>query len=280
MDGVPFVKMHGLGNDFVVVDDRGASRPHALTAAAARRVADRRVGVGCDQLLLIEPPRNGGADAYLRILNADGGEVAACGNGTRCVARLLLAECGGGEVVIETAAGRLACTAAEGGLITVDMGEVRRGWRDIPLARETDTSHVPLTFGPLADGVAVNVGNPHLVFFVADVDAVPLVELGPVIETDALFPERTNVEIVSVLAPQRLRMRVWERGAGITRACGSGACAALAAAHGRGLCAAAADVVLDGGTLAIAIDANGRALMTGPAAVSFVGELPAELLAG
>jgi diaminopimelate epimerase len=281
MHAVPFVKMHGLGNDFVVVDAR--TRPLSLTPAAARRIADRHTGVGCDQIILIEPPGDGRADAFMRILNADGGEVGACGNATRCVARLLLRERGGeagdtGRIVIETQAGRLACDGIEGGLIRVDMGPVRRAWNEIPLRAEADTLHLPLRAGPLADAVAVNVGNPHAVFFVADADAVPLAELGPAIETDAWFPERTNVEVVTVLAPERLRMRVWERGAGITRACGSGACAALAAAHARGLAAPAADVALDGGTLHIALSDDGRVRMTGPAALSFCGELPPALL--
>lgn len=276
MQSVPFVKMHGLGNDFVIIDAR--HQPLALTPAAVRRIADRRAGVGCDQLLMIEPPRNGEAAAFLRILNGDGSEVGACGNGTRCVARLLFEETGGDHLVIETRGGRLACRAAAEGGITVDMGAVRRDWRDIPLARAADTQHLPLAVGPLADGVAVNLGNPHAVFFVADVEAVPLAELGPRIETDPLFPERTNVEVVSILASDRLRMRVWERGVGITRACGSGACAALAAAHGRGLAAAAAEVILDGGRLRVELGEDGRIRLTGPAVISFTGTLPASFL--
>jgi diaminopimelate epimerase len=277
MNGVPFIKMQGLGNDFVVVDAR--ARSFSLTPAAARQIADRRLGVGCDQILVIEAPRDPLAAAYLRIVNADGSEVGACGNGTRCVAQVLLSQRQTDEVVIETAGGRLVCGRAGDGLIAVDMGPVRRHWRDIPLSRPVDTAHLPLAIGPLADGVAVNVGNPHAVFFVADADRVALADVGPRVETDALFPERTNVEVVSVLAPNRLRMRVWERGSGITRACGSGACAALAAAHGRGLADAAAEVILDGGTLRIAMRSDGHVQMTGAAAVSFVGELPPAILA-
>jgi diaminopimelate epimerase len=277
MQPVPFIKMHGLGNDFVVVDAR--QRPWRPSPGVARRIADRRVGVGCDQILIIEPSQRGQGSAFLRIFNSNGSEVGACGNGTRCVARLLLdAQPDAHEVVIETAAGALTCLAAAGGEISVDMGPVRRDWRDIPLAEPVDPMHLPVRAGPLCDGVAVNVGNPHAVFIVDNADAIDLAAFGPVIETAPLFPEGTNVEVVSVLAPDRLRLRVWERGVGITRACGTGACAGLAAAHHRGLAAAAADVLLDGGTLHIALSDGGRVRMTGPAAISFRGELPAAML--
>jgi diaminopimelate epimerase len=277
MQPLPFIKMHGLGNDFVVVDAR--QQPWRPSPAVARRIADRRIGVGCDQILIIEPSQRGQGPAFLRIFNSDGSEAGACGNGTRCVARLLLdAQPHALEVVIETAAGALACSAAAGGEISVDMGLVRRHWRDIPLAEPADPMHLPVSAGPLCDGIAVNVGNPHAVFIVDDADTIDLAAFGPVIETAPLFPQRTNVEVVSVLAPDRLRLRVWERGVGITRACGTGACAALAAAHQRGLAAAAADVLLDGGTLHVALGDGGRVRMTGPAAISFRGELPAAML--
>lgn len=275
---VAFVKMHGLGNDFVVVDARRQPRP--LAAGQVRAVADRRAGVGCDQLIVIEPPAGAGADAFMRIFNADGGEVEACGNAARCIAAMLMREAGTGAVVLDTGAGRLHCRFAGEGLVSVDMGEVRRNWQEIPLAGPADTLHLPLTLGPLSDPVAVNVGNPHCVFVVPDAEAVALDVLGPRIEHHALFPQRTNVEVAQVLDAQTVRMRVWERGVGITRACGTGACAAAAATHARGLTGPAVTVRLDGGDLHIAIDARGHALMTGPAAVSFRGLLDPALLAG
>jgi diaminopimelate epimerase len=278
MDSVAFRKMHGLGNDFVVLD--GRARALALSPAQIRAVADRRTGIGCDQLILIEPPVRVEADARMRIFNADGGEVGACGNATRCVARLLMDEAGRDRTVIETAAGLLGCSAAEGGLVRVDMGPVHRTWTSIPLAQPADTLHLPVAAGPLADGVAINVGNPHAVFFVDDAEAVPLTDCGPRVETDPLFPERTNVEAVQVLDTATLRLRVWERGVGITSACGTGACAAAAAAHLRGLAGRKVRVILDGGDLVIELQDDGHVLMTGPAALAFNGVIAPELLAG
>ena len=276
MTAIPFVKMHGLGNDFVVLDARG--RALALAPEARARIADRRWGVGCDQLIVIEPAKSGDADAFMRIYNPDGAEAEACGNGTRCVAARLMAETGRGQAVIETVAGLLAASRAGNAEITVDMGPAGLDWTDIPLARETDTLHLPLAAGPLADAVGVNIGNPHAVFFVEDADTIDLETLGPRLEHDPLFPKRANIEAVTVLGPARLRMRVWERGAGITRACGSGACASLVAAVRRGLSQRQADVVLDGGTLHIQWRDDGHVLMTGPVAHSFDGVLAPELL--
>jgi len=275
MGGVPFLKMHGLGNDFVVLDAR--ARPIALTETAARAIADRKTGVGCDQLIVLEPsPR---ADAFMRIHNADGGEVEACGNATRCIAALLFRESGREEAVIETGAGLLRAKAAAGGHVSVDMGELRTGWRDIPLARAMDTLHVDLALGPLADPVCGDIGNPHATFFVADAEAIALARLGPELEHHALFPERANIGVAQLLGPDRLRLRVWERGVGITRACGTGACAAAAAAARRGLTGRRALVRLDGGELDIEWRADGHVVMTGPVATSFTGELAPELLA-
>jgi len=234
MDTIPFIKMHGLGNDFVVIDARQG--PVAVSAAAARAIADRHRGVGCDQVILIEPSADGLGDVFMRILNADGGEVAACGNATRCVASLLMAEKGVDHVVIETAGGLLDAEKAGGELISVDMGRAHLDWRDIPLSEAVDTLHLPISEKGLVDGCAVNMGNPHLVFFVEDVETVPLEVVGPKLERHKMFPQRTNVGIAQVIATDRLRLRVWERGAGITQACGSGACAALVAANRRGLC--------------------------------------------
>lgn len=278
MRALPFVKMHGLGNDFVVVDARAT--PLALSAEQVRAIADRHTGVGCDQLIVIEPPAAALADAFMRIRNADGGEVAACGNASRCVASLLMAEKNTEHVIIETASGLLDAEARGDGLVSVDMGRVSFDWRDIPLSKPADTLHLDVAAGPLRDGVAVNVGNPHAVYFVADAAAVPLEAVGPIIENHTMFPERTNVEAAEVLGPERIRLRVWERGVGVTRACGSGACATLVAAARRGLTGRDAEVVLDGGRLRIEWLKDDHVLMTGPVATSFTGAIDAALLAG
>ncbi|MGP1256788.1 MAG: diaminopimelate epimerase [Kiloniellales bacterium] len=275
---LPFLKMHGLGNDFVVLDARGQALE--LSPAAAQRIADRHRGVGCDQLLILEPARNGG-DLYLKILNADGGEVGACGNGTRCVARLIFEETGQPEARIETRAGLLTGVAADGvgdGQVTVDMGPANLGWQQIPLSRELDTLHLDYAKGPLSDPAAVNMGNPHVLFFVDDAEAVNLETLGPQIETDPLFPERINVGLVQHLGGDHIRYRVWERGVGITVACGSGACAAGVAAARRSLTGRQVRVTLDGGDLLIDWRDDNRVRMTGPASKSFAGTLAPELL--
>ncbi len=276
MAELAFIKMHGLGNDFVVLDGRAA--PLSLPEGAYRRIADRRLGVGCDQLLILEPPANGNADVALRIRNADGGEVEACGNGTRCIARLVMAETGRDEVTVETVAGLLRASAADGGRVAVDMGAVRTAWREIPLAGDRDTLHLGIGHGPLDDPAATNIGNPHMTFFVPDAEAVDLATLGPELECHPLFPERANVGIAQVLGHDRLRFRVWERGVGITRACGSGACSADTAAARRGLTGRRATVILDGGELDIAWRDDGHVLMTGPAATAFTGTLDRALL--
>ena len=276
MRGLPFLKMHGLGNDFVIIDGR-AGTP-TLDEKSARAIADRHRGVGCDQLLILEKPRAKGADLFMRILNADGSEAGACGNGTRCVADLVMRETGRRRVLIETASGLLEAAAAPGGGVGVDMGEARLGWRDIPLARECDTLHVPLSLGPLVDPVCTSMGNPHATFFVADAEAVDLAALGPRLERDPIFPERANIGVAQVLSPTQLRFRVWERGAGITIACGSGACAALVAAARRGLAQRKAELLLDGGALQIEWRADGHVIMTGPVALSFSGTLDPSLL--
>ncbi len=276
MSSRPFIKMHGLGNDFVVVDARAEAFP--LTDALAKAIADRREGVGCDQLLILEPPTNGSADVFMRIRNHDGGEVGACGNGTRCVAALVMGELGREALTIETNAGLLHAKAAGPGRVTVDMGEARLGWQDIPLAEERDTLHLGIENGPLKDPVGVNMGNPHAVFFVDNVESLPMEELGPTLEHHPLFPERANIGAAEVIGKNKLRLRVWERGAGLTRACGTGACAAAVAAARRGLTGRKVDVTLDGGTLTIEWLENGHVEMTGPVATAFHGELNGEFL--
>ncbi|MBM3554377.1 MAG: diaminopimelate epimerase [Alphaproteobacteria bacterium] len=271
MTTLKFRKMHGLGNDFVVLDGRRASI--ALPVEARRSIADRRRGIGCDQLITLEPSSR--ADVFMRIHNADGSEAGACGNATRCVADLILKERGGERATVETISGLLAARRTAGGRIAVDMGPARTGWREIPLAREMDTLHLDLALDGLADPVATNMGNPHCTFFVADAEAIDLVRLGPRLEHDPLFPERANIGIAEIIDRRRIRLRVWERGVGLTLACGSGACAALVAAARRGLTDRAATVRVDGGELDILWRDDGRVEMTGPVALAFEGVVEA-----
>jgi diaminopimelate epimerase len=266
----PFLKMHGLGNDFAIFDAR--NQPLALDAALARRIADRRRGIGCDQVIVIEPSSE--ADAFMRIRNADGDEVETCGNAARCVGRLLMDENGRNEVRLMTLAGPLACRDAGGRAVTVDMGAPELQWDRIPLARPVDTNLFQLDVDGLEHPVsAVSVGNPHCILFVDDAESAPVSLLGPKIETDPMFPRRINVEFVSVRDRGHLRMRVWERGAGITQACGSGACAVAVAANRRGMTNEKVEVELDGGVLSIELS-NGRVLMTGASELAFRGEIP------
>ncbi|HEX4303236.1 MAG TPA: diaminopimelate epimerase [Rhizomicrobium sp.] len=274
----PFLKMHGLGNDFVVFDAR--KQGLALDSATARGVADRHLGIGCDQVIVIHPGRDG-ADAIMQVRNCDGSEVEQCGNATRCVARLLMEETGRDAVRIDTLGGPLLCSDAGGGAITVDWGKPRLMWDEVPMASATDTNLFELNVdGAKHEASAVSVGNPHVVLFVEDAEAAPVAALGPRIETHPLFPERTNVEFVSVHGDDKLRMRVWERGAGITLACGSGACAVAAAAFRRGLTGRKMEIVLDGGSLHLEVrESDDHILMTGPATLSFKGEADLKALA-
>jgi diaminopimelate epimerase len=259
---VPFIKMHGLGNDFVVLDGRDGKLP-PLEAQAARAIADRHTGIGCDQVIVLEPSEI--ADFRMRIRNADGGEVEACGNATRAVAMLH-----GEPVEIETVAGVLSARPEDGG-VAVDMGEPEFGWEEIPLSDAMDTLDMPVGWDELERPTAVNIGNPHVVFFVPDCDKVELEHLGPAIESDPLFPERVNVNVATIEAPDAIRLRVWERGAGLTRACGTGACATAVAAMRRKLVGREVVVSLPGGQLLISWGEDGRVTMTGPATESFRG---------
>ncbi|MDA0787546.1 MAG: diaminopimelate epimerase [Proteobacteria bacterium] len=267
-----FIKMHGLGNDFVIVDAR--ERPFRVSEAGTRQLSDRHTGIGFDQLIALDTPADGGADVDVRIFNSDGGEVSACGNAMRCVAHLLLT----GEdrkLAIRTGAGLLHAwrSREEPTHYAVDMGPARDAWQEIPLAEDCDTDHLPLTLGPLSDPVAVNMGNPHAVFFVDDIAAVPIETLGPALEHDALFPERANIGVAQLVGPDTLRLRVWERGVGMTLACGSGACAAAVAAHRRGLTGRRVRVDVDGGTLMIEWRDDNHVVMSGPAVESFRGSV-------
>ncbi|MGB8603172.1 MAG: diaminopimelate epimerase [Rhizomicrobium sp.] len=265
-----FLKMHGLGNDFAVFDARRQTL--TLTPAIARALGSRKRGIGCDQIIVIAPGRDG-ADATMRIVNADGSEVETCGNAARCVARLLLAETGKREVTLATLGGLLRCSDAGAGLISVDMGIAHTVWDKIPLAEEVDTNRFVLDVaGDKWEAAAVSMGNPHCVLFVDDAEAADVAAIGARIETHALFPRRTNVEFVSLIGPDHLRMRVWERGAGITEACGSGACATAFAAFRRGLTGAAVRVQLDGGELELSVT-DGHVIMTGPATQVFAGDI-------
>jgi diaminopimelate epimerase len=277
MGKVPFRKMHGLGNDFVVLDFRRGKV--ALGAKGVRALADRRTGIGCDQVILLERPRDLAARVLMSIRNADGSEAEACGNATRCVADLLYRETGDPRVRIETVAGVLEAEVRTDGLVAVDMGPARMSWREIPLAWAMDTDRVDLTLGPLSEPACTNVGNPHATFFVEEVEAVDLAALGPVLERHPLFPRRANIGVAAIRDRRSLRLRVWERGAGVTPACGSGACAALVAAHRRGLTHRRATVALDGGTLDIDWREDGHVIMTGPATPSFEGRFDPDLLA-
>ncbi len=264
-----FVKMHGAGNDFVVID----ARDHTISLTTAQLVflADRHKGVGCDQLVVIEP--SAVADCFMRIYNADGSSSATCGNATRCVADILFKDYNKQQVVIETLAGILTAKRAENNHITVNMGQARLRWDEIPLASEMDTLSLPVETAGVGNPVAVSMGNPHAVFFVQKAAIVPLAAIGPILEYHPLFPERANIGIAEVLAPDTIILRVWERGAGETLACGSGACAALVAASRRGLTGRKATVQLQGGNLVIEWLENGEVLMTGEAVTSFKGEV-------
>lgn len=276
-----FRKMNGLGNDFVVIDRRHDDL--ALPADAVRAIADRAAGIGCDQLIALDPSSE--ADVFMRIWNADGGEVAACGNAARCVAGVVAGELGRPTVTIETEDQVLGAYAGADGLVTIDMGEPRLAWDEIPLAEEFhDTSCIELQAGPIDAPVlhspgVVSMGNPHAIFFVDDVETIDLGRIGPMLEHHPLFPERANISIAHVLDEAHIRLRTWERGAGLTRACGTAACASAVAAVRRGLTDRKVTVSLPGGDLVIEWrEGDGHVLMTGPYALDFEGTLPPELL--
>ena len=272
-----FVKMHGLGNDFVVLDGRDTAL--GITAARAKAIADRHLGVGCDTVVVILP---GGAQADASVLfyNADGSESESCYNATRCVARLLLDERGLARVKLSTKGGLLIASEAGKNQVTVDVGPPRLDWRDIPLAHNVDTAEFPLDIGgTVLAASAVSMGNPHCVLFVPDASAAPLTQLGPQIETLPRFPERTNVEFAQILDRDHIRMRVWERGVGVTLACGTGACATAVAAVRRGLTGRKVELILDGGSLHIDWrEEDNHVVMTGPAVTVFRGRVELDRL--
>lgn len=283
---LPFIKMHGLGNDFVIFDAR--KKPLKLSAAQAKAIADRRLGIGCDQVIVLEGSRGKGRGTshkpfdprssplaptvFMRIHNADGGEVSACGNATRCVAWLLMEETGKKSVAIETKAGIIHCQRAGKNTVRADMGKPVFDWKKIPLARECDIDTLPILMNGLKPS-AVSMGNPHMVFAVPHADKIPLEKIGAKLEKHPLYPKRANVGFAEVITKSRIKLRVWERGAGATLACGTAACAAVVALNRRGLISNTVDVLLPGGTLEIEWDKkSGHVFMTGPVGVSFSGE--------
>lgn len=264
----PFIKMHGLRNHFVFVEQRGSALP--LTPAEVIRICDVHEGVGAEQVIGIEVPTPDGAAqgayAFMRIHNIDGTEAEACGNATRCMAKLMFAESGRDALLVETLAGLLHCRAAPDGQVSVTLGPITTDWTAIPLSRPVDTHHLPLRSGPLSDGLALNIGNPHATFFVPDFDAVDIPAVAPAIAADPLFPESANVGVAQVIDRNTLKLAVWERPGILTEACGTGACAATRAGQIRGLLdGGPVSVHLPGGRLTIEILPDGRAIMTGPA---------------
>lgn len=268
--GRPFIKMHGLRNHFVIVDARTDGFTPPMEEVV--RICDPETGVGGDQLIIIEPSKD--ADAFMRIINIDGREVEACGNATRCVAWLLLEESGSDAVALQTVAGLIECQRTGDREVSCGMGRVTMDWQKIPLSREVDTCHVDYTAGPLSDGIALNIGNPHIVFFVDDIDAIDIESLAPGIQRDELFPQQVNVGIAELVAADHLRSKVYERAAGLTTACGSGACVAAYAALARGLTdRRRIRVSMQAGDVMIDISDDGVATMTGPVEFCFSGFL-------
>jgi len=268
--GLPFMKMHGLGNDFVVFDARAEAID--VTPAMAQAIGHRQFGVGFDQLAVIT---QGAGDAHLTFYNSEGSLSAACGNATRCIARYLMDESGRDSLHLTTARGDLAAKDAGGGLTSVNMGHPQLNWDEVPLAREMDTLHLPIDGDPVATGM----GNPHCTFFVENAEAVPLEQFGPRYEHHPLFPERTNVQVASVVGPDHIRMRVWERGVGLTLASGSSSCAVAVAAARRGLTGRDVRIDLDGGTLRVEWREDG-VWMTGPTVHVCDGVITPDFLGG
>lgn len=271
MADLPFLKMHGLGNDFVILD--GRSQPIDLPAERRRAIAHRQLGVGCDQLIVLEPPSEREADVFMRIYNPDGSEAGACGNATRCVASLVMDERQADHVIVQTISGLLESQKAGQGLIAVDMGPAKLDWREIPVAKACDTNHMPVEVGPLKDPVGTNMGNPHATFFVADALSPALNAPAAEVERHPFFPERVNVGLAQIVGENRLQLRVYERSTGFTLACGSGACAAAVAAVRRGLTGRRVEIEMRHGTLTVEWMRDGHVTMTGGFELSYKGTL-------
>ncbi len=265
---IPFRKMHGLENDFVVLDSR--QKEITLSKNEIIAIADRKTGVGFDQLLIIQPPKKSNG-VFMSVYNSDGNRVETCGNGARCIAKVVMNDLNTNEIIIETLAGPIKASKHQNGQITVNLGKIKYSWKDIPMSRKLDTLNLDFGIKDLPHGIAVNVGNPHVVFFVKDVENLDLTEVGPKISSDKIFPDGANVEFAQLLSKDHIRMRVWERGVGVTKACGTGACATLVASVKKGLSKNYARVSLDGGDLFVELSKNDEVKMTGPAEYSFTG---------
>lgn len=274
-----FAKMNGLGNSICVLDAREGIMP--LTPEIVAALADPEKGIGFDQMMVLEQPKNPLADVYSQIWNADGTKVGACGNGTRCVAWYLMRETDQDHIVIETQAGLLGASRAGELSISVDMGEPQLEWDQIPMSERMDTMRIELQVGPIEDPImhgpgCVSMGNPHVVFFVQDAEVAPVAQIGPMIEHHPLFPEGVNVGFAEIVSREHIRLRVWERGAGLTKACGTGACAALVAAVRRRLTERVARVQVDGGDMTIEWRASdNHVIMTGPVEIEAEGTIGA-----
>ena len=270
MAKIDFIKMHGLGNDFVIIDKR--YQDVAITKDLITNLSDRKSGPGCDQLITINLSEQLKIDAVIEIFNPNGDKAEACGNGTRCVAKLLFNETKKNKINILSDYGILEAVNKNDGNISVNLGKLSTEWEKIPLSEKIDTLNIPIKISGFSNGIAVNIGNPHIVFFGKNINDVDLAKLGPVIENNKIFPNKTNVEIVEVLSYKKIKMRVWERGAGITLACGSGACASVYAGQLKKLLANNVEVQLERGSLFINIEKN-EAILTGPSEISFYGSV-------
>ncbi len=270
MQNIEFIKMHGLGNDFVIIDQR-INKVH-ISKEIINKLSDRKSGAGCDQLITINENSSNDHDVYIQIYNPGGDKAEACGNGTRCVAKLLFDENQNQELKIKSDAGILIAKKVDNKNISVNLGKISNHWKDIPLTEKIDTLNIPINIDGFTPGVAINIGNPHIVFFGNNINNVDLSSIGPKIENNKFFPNKTNVEIIEILNNSKIKMRVWERGVGITLACGSGACAAVYAGILKKLLKNKVEVQLERGSLFISIE-NDQAIMTGPAEISFRGKI-------
>ncbi len=270
----PFIKMHGLRNDIIIVDAR--HMPFTPSREEIQRICDRREGVGGDELLIVEAPlvTDEGSEivAFVRIINTDGREVEACGNASRCIGWLLMKERGLDSVSFRTRGGILSCNMKGEKKVSVCMGQLRTAWHEIPLAKEMDSLHLGIGAGPLQDPVGMNIGNPHAVFFVSDIDQVDLEIYGSELQHNDLFPEEANIGVAQIIDADTMKLAVWERPGALTTACGSGACAAVGAAYRRGLIdRRAIRVIMAGGSMEIEIDDNDEVTMTGPVEFCYAG---------
>jgi len=275
--GRPFIKMHGLRNDFIIVDARRT--PFKPTVDEIQQICDRREGVGGDELLIVEPPSSSDAEkgitAFVRIINTDGREVEACGNASRCIGWLLMLERRSESVLFRTLGGKLKCQLKGEKSVSVSMGRLRTAWHEIPLSKEIDSLHLGIGAGPLHDPVGMNIGNPHAVFFVNDIDKIDLETYGSELQHHSLFPQEANIGVAQMIYANTMKLAVWERPGALTTACGSGACAAVGAALRRGLTdQRAVCVIMPAGNMEIEIDENYEATMTGPVEICYAGFLP------